>query len=407
MNQRDNLDIDRVDHIDGTALVTTREESNVKVLHDMRKNLFNGKIGTDKYEGEEMRLHKDNVYLFPHNMPVAANSLEPLAMGNVDEYQPFYTFMYINFLHLLTVGLPVEAAVLGAYYRYLAVREGLVSHMFEPEVYHVLYSETVVLKAKQIADYIEEMGNRLGAGFIAIAAFGAMLAAVNDEYARADFGDAITIVAFHFRARGHHFLPGSQEVYARLWGKCLKGERSIGIAWDKFATVISHAIFPQILDDYWVTLVSSQKAAGAMMKRVDVAAAGSAIVSVLFATVRDIITVFPAFSSRVAEAYDYLAEVRTALERNRWGGSVNSQYYGVDRVRIDEARLGAIAASVRSIYQNLAEDSRALDSNALQRVAGNAPVTGAVLGIAANRATKDDRFSLIEITATETKLITK
>jgi len=194
------------------------------------------------------------------------------------------------------------------------------------------------------------------------------------------FTDRVCLVAFVFRARGHHWLDTYRELYSNIWNKCRYKPEQLEISFQEMATLALHAIFPTILDNFWKESADAQKCNGALIKRYDVAAAGTAGPHVLSQGVSDLLMIAPGAKEKLRDQMDYLDTVMVQYKSHRFNGSVNAKYYNAIRVEVDEKQLGAIAATLRAALQNLAQDSPLGDSPALRRIANNAPLTGAVIG---------------------------
>jgi len=209
--------------------------------------------------------------------------------------------------------------------------------------------------------------------------FNAALTGPVAQKVRQSFTDRVCMVAYVFRVRGHHYLPGLDELYTRLWRKCRYDINESYLNNQMLAVHALHGIFPQILDDYWKNAVDNMLCNGALAKRFYSAPAGFAAPNVLLAGIRDMLLIAPGLTTVLGKEYEYLQHVVNSAQDDRWNGSVNARYYGAKKIGFDEARLGAIAATIHSAYTVLTPDAPLGQSPALQRVANQAPVTGAVL----------------------------
>lgn len=66
------------------------------------------------------------------------------------------------------------------------------------------------------------------------------------------FTNIVCMIAYLFRAKGHHYLATYEGDYNRLWDK-VKGEvGNPNATWAQLATIASHAIPPIVLDKFWM-----------------------------------------------------------------------------------------------------------------------------------------------------------
>lgn len=331
---------------------------------------LNGDHYLGSQEGEELVTLGENVYVFPHGFPIPAN---PLERPNITPDQA-RDFVRINAsaVRIAKNTLTVAEAAVIALHRLYAVKEGLVSPAFDPQAYNVKYKEVGILTE-------EETANALIAAPAADILQGTLTAQVKKNIGQT-FYDRVSLVAFVFRARGHHYTPDYQTLYDRVWKKCRYTANLLHITFEHLATHALHAIFPMILDSFWEMAVREQKCNGALAKRFDVAPAGAAGPTVLRQGLLDLQMIAPGIRKRLEDAFLYLEGVERTLKEHRFNGSVNARYYGAQRVMFEEKRLAAIAATIRAALEQLADTAPLLASPALKRIADNAPITGAVLG---------------------------
>lgn len=321
-------------------------------------------------EGETLERHSDNVYMFLSSTPMPQN---PLDRVDFTEDQAS-DFLRINFAKLKKYVLngtdkytDQQAAII-SYHRLLAVQEGLVSPVFVPGNFHVDYAEVKIVDTKDPVP--KDNDDKIKA----------VLTVDVQETISETFSDRIALVAFVFRARGHHYTKEYQDLYARVYERCRYKLSDLHISFEHLATTALHAVYPVILDKFWQDGVENGHVNGSLSKRFDVACAGCAGPVVLRQGIEDLAMVAPGIRDRLAEAVHYLDGVLNELKEHRFAGSVNARYYGVKKVRFDEKRVGAIAATIFAALQNLTEDAPLGKSPALKRIADNAPITGAVLG---------------------------
>jgi len=318
----------------------------------------------------------------------------------------------VNIAHQLEAGVPMNAACTIAYLRFLSVREGLVSDQFDRVAHNVLYNDCRRIDQTSADAYVARLTTAQ------YAEVHTALGRNRKDYLRRNFADIVGCVAIHFRVRAHHFVSGTQvaqrqqtpqgipaaaqnaEFYNRLWEHCLHVVSDLSASWEHIAHNALHAIFPDILDQYFLFMCDNGRMAGALIKRRDAPAAGTASLFTVWKGITDILGIFPGIRDRLDHALTYIQDRINYLTENRWDGSVNARYYGAVRQVYDESVLTQCAAIVVGVYGTLAEGSRLRASPALMRVAGGAPVTGSVIGIAAQRATRSEALSLIGVAYT-------
>jgi hypothetical protein len=209
--------------------------------------------------------------------------------------------------------------------------------------------------------------------------------------AKKKFTNMVCIVAFFFRTRGHHYLPDFDDRYKAIWRKCLYDDDTIGIPWKDFATTTIHYVYPDVLDKFWRDSCEAERCAGALIKRLDSYAAGTAAVGAVWAGYVDLIILFPKFRESVREGVAELERCQQVLDGSRWAGSVNRRFYGAENLVVKEHLLAALAATIIQGLKNAAGSTVLKNSNALMRVATGAPITGTFMaGILAKAAAHDD-----------------
>jgi hypothetical protein len=152
---------------------------------------------------------------------------------------------------------------------------------------------------------------------------------------------------------------------------------------------------PDILDSFWEKCAASSRCAGALIKRFDSAPAGAAGIMALKRGLDDVMMLFPGVVRNVPASYQAFNQIVDTVNANRWAGSVNARFYGSQRLRIREGDVGALASVVLGVYNQLAADSKLVDSPSLKRLAEIAPATGGAIGLAARRATQSEEFNLL------------
>lgn len=336
----------------------------------MMIDAINGDHYIGSQEGEVLDTVPANVYLFPPGMPSADTPNVAVDM-TLDQTLKFVQVNAAAIRQAVT-GLSAEDAIRLAYVRALAVKSGLVSPKFSPATYFVKYREALQITGSAYLD-----------GYDWTPDSKAMTLALSDDIVRKltlTFTDRVCMVAFVFRARGHHWMDSYADLYNRLWMKCRYNLQDVVVSHQHVATLGLHAVFPIILDDFWAGAVRRAECNGTLIKRFDVAAAGAAGPAVLKKGIDDVRMIAPGIQVRFEEEIKYLNQVIDQLSAHRFKGSVNARYYGVERGKFDEGRLASVGATIYAALEGLADDAPLAQSAALRRIAQNAPITGAVLG---------------------------
>lgn len=338
----------------------------VKTVSKMRlvDSDMNGDPFVPGSEGEIEVYNEDNVVVFPPNFHGVASGEELSEIKpHVDDIE---RFIIANAGKVISDKVSLRDALIIGTVRFLAARVGLVSPNFSTDKHNVRYNEAVNISEEKYREYAAKVSDMVAARN--------ELNDVRRKLIISNFSNYVCCVAFVFRSRGHHYLATLQELYDRLWGKCLKTVADNPLGWQKMSTYALHAIMPDILDDYWKQCAAKQRIAGALIKRLDTAPAGCASAYIVQKGITDVKVVLPTIVRRDPEGSVYLAAVIAQLEQGRWVGSVNARYYGVNKLRIDESKLAALGAIVLGCYETLARTSPLVASPALIRVASNAPI---------------------------------
>lgn len=322
-------------------------------------------------EGETLKRDLVNTHVFHHGMEASPNSGAKVDITVANGV----TFLRLNAHQIRAADntISVTDAIVIAFHRLLAVAQGLVSPAFAPADFNVDYSEAVRLTEAQTVAALGE------AGVPTEAQIGAALTADVKRRVRTTFTDRVCLVAFVFRARGHHWMDSLEDLFQRVWRKTRHPENELHISFKNLARTALHAVYPQVLDAFWVDSVRANRCNGALAKRLDVAPAGFAGPHVLWQGLEDLKMIAPGLHHRVAAAHAYLEQQLAWARQDRWNGSVNARYYGAERGNLEEKRLGSIAATIKAAIDTLTDGAPLGKSPALQRIATNAPITGAVL----------------------------
>lgn len=323
-------------------------------------------------EGETLKKHGAYTVGFPPDIPSANNPLDKTELTVAQAL----SFLSVNasICRILDPTMTVLTALVIAYHRLLAVVAGLISPHFRPDDYFTEYVEATTITVEQ--------RNKTMADARAVAEVEVrnQLTPQIKADIRKTFTDRVCLVAFVFRARGHHWMNTIDDLFNRVWSKTRHAANTLHITWSQISRDALHAIYPVILDRFWTESVRQGHCNGALAKRVDVAPAGFAGPHVLMQGLTDLLMIAPGISNRVVDAVAYLRTLLAFANGHRYNGSVNARYYGALRGSVDEKRLGAIAATILAALENLTDNAPLGESPALKRIANNAPITGAVLG---------------------------
>jgi len=350
---------------------------------------LNGECFIIGAEGEVEEKVEKNEVLFPPGFPAAGPGNPGQAVTITDAQAN--EFMIVNASASIHAGRSAADAAKIAYMRFLAARSGLISPDFNHQAHNVRYNHAVRISATRAAEHRDHVMNDE-------AIKGAIRGAATAEYkkiARRSFTDVVCCVAYIFRVRGHHYRDDIKDRYVTLWARCLKRDSELPGDWEILATDALHAIMPDVLDAFWQGAAADARCAGALIKRLDSAPAGVAGVMALHRGLNDVMMLFPGIADKVPDSYAYFVDIADQVQASRWGGSINCRFYGVQRIRVDEGRIGALASVVMGIYDQLASDSKLRDSPALKRLAETAPATGGAIGLAARRTVNHPSMNLL------------
>jgi len=317
----------------------------------------------------------------PQNWAHGQSLAEAQGVTNAQANPYLTSVLWLNYKALIApaIGRNPRDAFRISYLRMLVVREGLVDPNAIPNSHHARYN--LARFAQQNQDDQPPAANPDGAD------------ANWMRNARLKFTNMVCITAYFFRVRGHHFQDSFEDRFKGVWRKCLYNEDEPGLRWEFIARDALHAIFPDDLDDYWVTSAENSACAGALVKRVESAPAGVAGVAALRRGLDDITMILPKVVELVPDAIIHLKQVEDKIAAHRWNGSVNRRFYGAEVVRVDESRLGSLAAVIIAALEQFAGNNPLSRSNALKRIAANAPLTGAIIARLIATAVNDPKAS--------------
>jgi hypothetical protein len=210
--------------------------------------------------------------------------------------------------------------------------------------------------------------------------------------AKLKFTNMVCTVAYFFRIRGHHWLEDMDARYSEIWKRCLYAEDHAGLEWKFVAHHAFHFIYPDDLDEFWTHAKDHSLCAGTLIKRWSSLPAGVASVGAVSTGGEDLVVVFPAFRDIMPEAFEEVNRCKRAMGERSWVGSVNRRFYNAPDLEVDEKRLGGLASVILCALKLNTTNPKLADSRALQRVAQNAPITGALLVNIMTRAVDDARM---------------
>jgi hypothetical protein len=383
-------------------------------MSDLVAEDFNGDTYLVGSSGEREEYLNSRVVAVPQSMPFNRGTPYDRSNPTHNEYLDlFYRINYHFMVHATVqrpaqpaagVAIRVPAANLAinlrkiAYVRTLSARMSHYDYGSTAMAHHARYAEyrnfTWAGLQTFMREYLED--NTLGISNLDEAR--AIIPQVADHAADAQWRSAyrqkhlnvVCLVAYMFRARGHHWLTEMDDRYKAVWRKCLYDEENPGVEWEYLAHNALHAIFPDDLDAIWQEAADNDCCAGALIKRYESMPAGVAVIAAVNAGVSDLKLLLPRAFDYVPEAMQHLVDLNRTVGQNRHAGSVNRRLYNAPEVRVDEVKLAPLASIIVAGLKQLVTDSPLLKSKALARVANNAPMTGAMIGKMVNTALKSD-----------------
>lgn len=257
-----------------------------------------------------------------------------------------------------------------------ALIRGLISPNWPAEQYFCTYNNAVVLTATEEVNSLtwwrdQDVGYR-----------NAFLGGVRQTIMNFEnrVNNIICLLAYGFRSRGHHYTKDMDAAYKNVWRHCIMNQQALDENWKAWFTSGLHAIYPIVLDEYWLSCVELGCISGAMQKRINVAAAGTAIWGALDSAAQDVCTVFPQLRDQLAQPLELCRVTAELCRNNRWLGSVNRSYYNAQALNVDEGQLKQLGSVVMAIYKEIEGGADITNSKALARVAKQAPLAGKVFG---------------------------
>jgi hypothetical protein len=347
------------------------------------KDDVNGDCFELAVEGEAEKDITTNHVWFFKNMPYSKEPAVRFDWGAAD----MVNFMVLNVhqMRFANSAMDINEAVILSAFRYYAAREGLISPALDSKTFCVKYNDSKVVKddGKIIANLQDEINQPI------MTALTSMKNNGNLELIRLQFPNYVCMVACMFRMRGHHYMASMAERYREIWEKVYADNKAPILPWEKIATIGLHAIFPMVLDNYWMAAIAKNVVRGALRVRFHTAPAGGAQIQTLRRGWSDITSVFAALE-QINAAKDDIEYYKSLLPKiTRWNTSINCGYYGVPKLEIDEGRLGTLASMVIGVYDAADMKTSLQTAPSLMRLARQAPILGVFIGAASNQVGKE------------------
>jgi hypothetical protein len=208
--------------------------------------------------------------------------------------------------------------------------------------------------------------------------------------------DIICLVAYVFRSRGHHYLDDLEAVYSRMWGNVCRPPVDLALTWAQIARLVAHAVPPIVKDDYWLAATAAGACDGALVKRINCAAAGQAEMINVLTAWNDLQGVLGELRPRFIAIETELADLSATFADRTWDHSVNHKYYGsqVGPSNVKQcAMIAAVLIGLGQCMDGLAQDGLHT-SPALIRLAKQCPISGSVMATILSTIWNNPRYSL-------------
>ena len=178
----------------------------------------------------------------------------------------------------------------------LVVKFNLIDNSRDAAAHRCVYSNVVEVVAAD--DYVPPAHENFPKNFGA---------AARVEFAK-KFINMVSIVAYFYRIRGHHFLADFAARYVAVWRKCQYTEDHPGLDWEKISSDALTCIYPDDLDVFWIHAASNQMCSGTLAKRLNSAPAGAANVAALRKGIDELYIVISKLSEILTAAEDELMQ---------------------------------------------------------------------------------------------------
>lgn len=281
--------------------------------------------------------------------------------------------------------MPPMVKSICAYFRFLSLKYGLMSNLWQAGDLHGCYNQTRVRRNNANDDNLDAgeilADDAEGLDGIARAevqlAFTSHLTAARRKSLNTIFANMVCLLAYMFRTRGHHWKEEYNERYMAIWRKTATAHLMNDPDFKNIMTVGLHAIPPVVLDEFYEHCVNHGLCDAVLVLRYNSLAAGTAVYGAVMAGVRDLKAVFPGILEKLHAEVDHIEKTYIEVKAHRWAHSVNARFYGQNRDRLAEENIGAVAALIKAAVDSLAPDHDLVKAKSLQRVAKIAPITGA------------------------------
>jgi len=338
-----------------------------------------------------------------------------------------------NYYMLINAGIDIstnhDVCAKIAYLRALIVSKGVSNHEAQPAAKHCEYTlfhegpyslSAILLATPAVIDACVRVTARVGAAannltFVEVQAFlqrhglnninpaemtvFKVLDNATAAHLRKIFVDLVCIVAWYFRATGHHYNAESEERIGRVWKGCVHSDNQTdcGIPWKHVCRTAFKCIFPIDKEEFWNAQAERMHCSRPLILRLSTYPAGSAAYGAVLKGYMDISTVFPMFDNQFAgigatltRVGNIMADVNNPLAK--MGLSINAKFYGQPRIALNESVLSTCAATILACLNSFTERNPLGKSKALQRAGNGAPITGAVIGKALLALSNSDDY---------------
>lgn len=334
-----------------------------------------------------------SVTVFPTDFP--AQDKDKVGIRIEVSHRQMDDFIYVNAEYLVELGYTIDDAIKIGYFRLLAAGNGLTSPDFEHETFFLTENHSRRLSKVETSRRIfssQDLGIR-----------DIIRDVLNAEVRRkvcTHFTDIVCCVAYMFRVRGHRYRPEYLPRYEALWKKCSKKSSDLVLSWRHLAIESLYAMFPFILDRYWINSSIKDTCDYALSERIDVPPAGFADMAALDQGMADIKILLPGIFNHFTARYEKFHRKYAAICETRWRGSINCHLYGEKPVKFSSSSLAPLAAAVVGVFDEISPDYPLLCCRAIHRLAERAAlvrdgVTWAIREAAANKVQLRPRAATI------------
>lgn len=279
-----------------------------------------------------------------------------------------------------------EAAHEIAVFRLLAYRNRLAGSQLVNANHHVQYNNVHRSDPTTLNSVTHTLDNDANRAAFVNAAKAWLNANQNKvDHITHNFSNYVCLLAYMFRAKGHHYVTGSDydETYTRLWSKVSAHVNPLASTWAQRYTLGLHSIMPDVLDAFWRWCARLSRIAAPLVLRLGVPAAGTAAPFALLVGWDDARNAYGRLLQADEGLYQDLVALVDVCRRHRWRHGINARYYGEDASRVQLQPFTPMAATVAGVYESVAEGATLLDSKSLQREARGSPLQRDIAGLAA------------------------